>query len=157
MVNQVTVGWLKVLIWLSLCLVWLFCPVLVQAQVKITEVLPAPTQEQVESIELFNEGEQDIDLSGWSVWDVESSSSLIYEFVETEADPILKAGNFLVIEINNKLNNSGDGVILKNLDDEIVDQVEYSNSQSGLSWSFWENDWQWVESSLGEANQADLA
>ncbi len=106
----------------------------VQAQVIINELMPAPSQGQ-EWIELFyppttNQTQAKISLSNWSLWDLETSSSKIFTLTDQEINP----GEYLTIAVTNKLNNSQDGVILKNEAQQIVDQVNYHTSQTDLSW-----------------------
>lgn len=102
-----------------------------QAQVTINEVFPAPEQEG-EWIELFNSLNQEIDLNNWLLEDQLSSPSIIAHIQNQTLPPL----SFLVIELSSaKLNNSGDGVVLKNSQSEIIDQMSYQSSEVGLSWA----------------------
>ncbi len=102
-----------------------------QAQIVINEVFPAPEQGS-EWIELYNTSGQEVALDGWLLEDQLSSPSII-ALIENQ---ILLSQNFLVIELSSaKLNNSADGVILKNSQLEIIDQMNYESSKAGLSWA----------------------
>ncbi|HQM16104.1 MAG TPA: lamin tail domain-containing protein [Candidatus Woesebacteria bacterium] len=104
------------------------------AQVQINEVLPDPTEGE-EAIELIiNSSSQDDGpflLAGWSLWDELNTPSLLHQF-ESEQ---LSSGEFLVVYCHNKLNNGGDGVVLKDNWGEIKDHFSYSETQKGLSYS----------------------
>lgn len=128
----------------------------VQAKVLINEVLPYP-EDGVEAIEIVyvpdNPQDQSINLEGWSIWDELATSSCLYVFGEE----ILSSGDFLIKTFSNKLNNSADGVIIKNLEGEIQDKFSYSSSEKNLSYSrlsFNSNDFFLAVPSLGEENIA---
>ncbi|MBU2543751.1 lamin tail domain-containing protein [Patescibacteria group bacterium] len=103
-----------------------------QAKVVINEVYPAPIDAQ-EWIELYNSSlSETIDLKDWSLFDQLSSPTKIYQFAIEKIEP----NNFLVIKLTSaKLNNSADGVTLKNSLGEIIDEMSYQSSEAGLSWS----------------------
>ncbi len=119
------------MIFIFIILLFLVTTPLVQAQVFINEVFPAPKQGN-EWIELYNTSNQEIDLSNWLIEDQLSSPSIIARIENQTLSP----QGFLVIELlSAKLNNSADGVTLKNSLDEIIDQMSYEKSESGLSWA----------------------
>ncbi|MBD3279542.1 MAG: hypothetical protein GF390_02415 [Candidatus Pacebacteria bacterium] len=123
---------------------------IVQAQVVINEVLPQPSQGQ-ESIELFNSGSATIELTNWSLWDQLSTPGEIFYFNQQA----LRPNQYLVVQVNNKLNNSGDGVTLKNQLDQTIDQMSYTTSQPDQSWARQPNgsgDFILTTSSLGLIN-----
>jgi hypothetical protein len=104
---------------------------LVKAQISINEVSSHPEQSN-EWIELHNISPQEIDLDGWTLEDQLSSPSIITQ-IESQA---LSPQSFLVIELlSAKLNNSADGVTLKNSLGEIIDQMSYEGSEKGMSWA----------------------
>lgn len=109
----------------------LLTPNQARGQIIINEVFPAPKQGN-EWIELYNPSNQEIDLEGWWLEDQLSSPTIIAR-IENEALPSL---DYLVIELSSaKLNNSADGVVLKNPQAEIIDQMSYQKSESDLSWA----------------------
>lgn len=97
----------------------------------ITEVYPAPAQGESEWVELYNRGEAVATLSGWLLMDQISSPSVIHTFDAFEVE----AGQVVVIElVTQKLNNSGDSVLLVNDQNQTVDQLSYTGSTVGQSW-----------------------
>ena len=120
----------KVLCWLILFLN--AAPLkLAQAQVLINEVMANPTEGE-EKIELIINLDTDItqiDLENWSLWDELSQPSSLHQF---ESIQLIKS-QFLVIEINGKLNNNGDSVTLKNSVGEIISKFTYTQTEKGLS------------------------
>lgn len=113
-------------------ILFLVAPLPTHAQVVINEVFPAPKPGSSEWIELYNAGETATQLDGWSLSDQLSSPTVIHTF----SDQTIYSQDFLVIELTSaKLNNSADGVTLKNPSNEIIDQMSYSSSKTGLSWS----------------------
>jgi len=111
--------------------VFLIFPKKAVAQVVIDEVMPNPVSGESEWIKFFNTATLSASLAGWVVEDVLSTPSVIYSFIEGEE---ILGGNFLTINISNKLNNSGDGVILKNSLGEVIDEMSYQSSSQGISW-----------------------
>ena len=100
------------------------------AQIIITEVFPVPSSGS-EWVEIYNNSDQAIDITNWQLEDKLSSPSSIHTFTGS-----ITANSFLVAELaSSKLNNSADGVILKNSTGTVVDQFNYTSSQSDLSWS----------------------
>src|SRR5687768_13012704 len=69
----------------------------------INELHPAPSS-GAEWIELTNTSQAAVSLQGWKLYDQLSSPSLLYEFGAVFLSP----GEFLVVEVGSKLNNSGD-------------------------------------------------
>lgn len=128
----------QVLVWLFACFIACFIkPGWVAAQVVINELYPNPNTGEEEWLELYNAGNQAVELSGWQVWDQLSSSSLVYQFnTSTLFDPQA----LLVINLHNVLNNSGDALTLKNAGEQIIDFLSYSSSTKGQSWSRDPND-----------------
>ena len=99
-------------------------------QVVINEVMPAPSTGN-EWVEVKNTSETAITLSGWKLEDAAGALSPTPPFQSS----IVPAHGLTVFELVNKLNNTGDSVILKNPTQQIVDQLRYSSSSATLSWS----------------------
>ncbi|MFZ2979181.1 MAG: lamin tail domain-containing protein, partial [Candidatus Magasanikiibacteriota bacterium] len=98
----------------------------------INEFVSDPDEGQNEWIELYNIGTSTIDLDGWTLSDGVG--------VISSPTGTIDANGFFVIELSStKLNNSGDIIILKNLNEETVDQVCFGN---------------WIEGCLPEATSA---
>jgi len=89
----------------------------------LNEFVSDPIEGQNEWIELYNAGTSTIDLIGWTLSD---GVGIIASPTGTIDD-----GGFFVIELSsNKLNNSGDIIILKN-EEEIVDVISFGNWDDG--------------------------
>lgn len=104
------------------------------AQVVINEVHPQPVNGP-DWVELYNLGTESVDLTAWTLEDQLSTPSVLTTFSAT----ILTAGEYLVIEVGQKLNNTGDGVVLKTPQGMIQDQMSYSAATLGQSWARWPN------------------
>ncbi|MBD3311330.1 MAG: PKD domain-containing protein [Candidatus Magasanikbacteria bacterium] len=90
------------------------------SSIKINEFVSDPTSGEKEWIELYNSSSSSIDLNDCTLYDgnnqIFAPSSTISEF------------GFLVITLpSSKLNNSGDIIIFKNPNAEIIDQVSYGD------------------------------
>ena len=117
-----------------LCFIWLILKFTtpVKAQVILTEVYPQPETDQLEWIELHNNSTQSATLDSWVIMDQLTTPSIIYQFSSQTLNP----QEYLVISLSsNKLNNSADGVGLIDQEGNLVDQMDYQNSQAKLSWS----------------------
>ncbi len=123
----------------------------------ISEVFPAPDISaesafaQAEWIELYNSGSDPVNLSGWSVYDQLTSSTQLAVLDEITIEP----DDFFVLVLpSQKLNNSGDGVILKNELNQIIDQMSYTFSEHMKSWSYdiESDDWKISSPSPNEPN-----
>lgn len=111
----------------------------------ITELLPNPEgkDSQGEFIELYNQSEETIDLTGWAISDKIGQSK---EFVFPKGSFIPGQG-FVLLNIKEtkiNLNNEGDKIVLKNELGEIIDSVEYKDLKEGLSYSKGQDGWLWV-------------
>lgn len=97
----------------------------------ISEVHPNPLLDLPEWVEIHNPNSVPIDLSGCTLFDQLSSPSLLFEFTATS----IEASASVVIELTSqKLNNSGDSVILYCLESEKISSISYLSSVQGLSW-----------------------
>lgn len=102
----------------------------------INEVYPKPNADEKEWVEIYNDSLEIIDLSGWILMDKLSTPSIIFQFNENLENWQIEPLEFLVIEIeNSKLNNTADGIILINDLGETIDQLDYVNSELGMSFS----------------------
>lgn len=92
----------------------------------INELLPAPSSGKNEWIELYNDTDQAVDLSGWIILNKEGS-----KYSTTSLSGIIDPDDFLVFDnISGSLNNSGDEIILKDPNGQIISQVSYGNFSS---------------------------
>ena len=118
----------------------------------INEFLPAPTSDNKEWVELFNTGDESVNLSGWSLGAGEGTTQrqLI------GSDTILQSGDFLAVTFQkNILNNSGDQIKLLWPDGQIVQLVKYGSAQTGLAAArFNSGQWIWTnQPTPGAANK----
>ena len=113
----------------------------------ITEFLPNPedSDRDNEFIEIYNNGEADIDLEGWIIQD---KTGKIKSFIISEKN-IIKAKSYKVFysdETRIALNNSGDGVMLKDSYENIISESSVSDSaKEDRAYSLGENNkWVWT-------------
>lgn len=93
------------------------------SQIKINEVMPDPDTGD-EWVELYNPTTSSLDLTGGMLCDNRAGTCTI----ATLATTIAPQSWVVVTILGNKLNNSGDSVLLKNPDGTIVDQVTYAGA-----------------------------
>src|SRR5680860_340984 len=112
----------------------------------ITEFLPNPedSDKDYEFIELYNNEKKDVDLKGWTI---EDQAGKVKIFVIPEKN-IIKSKSYKVFysdETGIALNNSGDGVILRDDKENIVSKTPISDSaKEEQSYSLDENgNWVW--------------
>ena len=103
------------------------------ATIRIVEIMPRPLAGEAEWVELLNEGDAAVDLSGWRIGD-ERSSRALWGAIEAGARVVFAvgalsgvAGDVRVLDgrIGNGLHNDGDVVQLIGPDGTVVDSVEY--------------------------------
>jgi hypothetical protein len=117
--------------WTISCITFLFLfKTPLYAQVVINEVGPDPTQGN-DWIELKNTGAAAVNLTGWTLED--SSSPLTP--VPALSNQVVQPQAYLVVEVSNRLNNTGDDVKLKNETGSLIDQFHFASTVTGQSWS----------------------
>ena len=116
-------------------------PVL-KGEIVINEIMadPSPPEglPEVEYIELYNNSSKAINMTGWSLSDKSTSAnlppivippdSLLIICESINQNNLKEYGNVLGLSQWPSLNNSGDQIILKDDNNEIIDLVEYSHS-----------------------------
>lgn len=132
-----------------------FYPPKAQARIIITEVYPNPTTGESEWLELYNDATTSADLTDWILEDQLSTPSIIYNFNDSDLETFkLASYQYLVIELpTSKLNNSADGVTLIDQTGQIIDEMSYSSSTQGQSWSLINGDWYLTEPTSEQENQ----
>jgi hypothetical protein len=107
---------------ISFLLVFLFViPLASSLRINEVELNPVGGSSGREWIELYNENSQQIDISGWIVYDGLSSPTKIFTMPN---NTILQSNLYYIIELNySKLNNDGDFVTLYNSLMQQVDQT----------------------------------
>ena len=102
---------------------------------RITEVMPAPLTGQPEWVELYNPGDQPIDLTGWSLGDTVRTSPLVgtisanARLVISTAELDLSGPVLVVDRIGNGLNNDGDTIAVIDPQGNVVHQIRYGDDQ----------------------------
>lgn len=121
-------------------------PRLYGGDIIINEFLPSPAGSDADGewIELYNQGEDKVNLLSWKLDDSEGGSKP-YKFL---SDFWLEGGMFYVLdrpESGLALNNTGDAVRLYNDLDELADEVEYGAAMEGNSYALEANGkWVWT-------------
>ncbi len=141
------------LIWFCLILSFKSFVLAQNSSIIITEVLPNPEGKDAsgEFIELFNQGETKIDLTGWQIND-NIGQSRVFTF---QAGQFLDPQKFSLLYIGTtkiNLNNEGDGLKLFNQQGDLVDEVVFSETKEGLSYSRNQDVWFWVNPTPGKPN-----
>ncbi|HLC72264.1 MAG TPA: lamin tail domain-containing protein [Candidatus Nanoarchaeia archaeon] len=107
----------------------------------ISEFLPDPdgddraARPDGEWIELYNYGEESLDLRGLLLQDIRNTTLVISD---THLDtPLLAPQSYGVVYLNGQslLNNQGFETIRLSTETHTIDETTYSNSKEGLSWS----------------------
>lgn len=116
-----------------------------------SEIYPNPTKEdnQVEWVELFNSGGEDVNLGNWQLDDAEGGSK---PFTLTDKT-IIKAGSALLIDSKQSklsLANTSDQVRLFNYQGDLISQIEYDESIKGQSYALInienaKSEWLWTK------------
>ncbi len=105
-------------------------------KVRVNELLADPAgSDDFEWIELYNSGEIDVDLFGWTLDDSEGGSKPY----KIDGQTIIKAKNFLVFkreETGLALNNSTDEARLIDPNGIVISNIAYSGTKENISLSF---------------------
>jgi len=95
--------------------------------VVINELVSDPADNEVEWVELYNRTSNVINLTGWTITEGSGAKTEITGNLSSSDN-----GRFLVIEKpKGNLNNNGDIVILRDGQDNLIDQVTYGNWDDG--------------------------
>jgi len=120
----------------------------------INEFLADPLgSDNAEWIELYNSGETDVNLLGWSLDDAEGGSKPF----KLEDQIVIKVNDYLVFnkeETGLVLNNSSDQINLLDPNGQIISSVDYQNPKEDYSNSWFEGGWlETLESTPGAENK----
>ncbi len=123
-------------------------PTIFPDQIFINEILPNPKDsDDAEFIELYNNNSFDVDLTNWQIGDSTTSRYAIK--TSDFADPKIKAKSYFLLPksiINITLNNDSDSVKLYQPNQNLLDQIDYSECFEGQSYNkVSDNNWQWSE------------
>ncbi|MDD2697133.1 MAG: lamin tail domain-containing protein [Candidatus Pacebacteria bacterium] len=129
------------------------------AGVVLNEILPSPEGPDVEQewIEIFNQNNFKVDLSGWQIAD---SSGAVTNYTFPEGI-IINPGEYLILPrpmTKITLNNDGDLIKLIKPNSEITDSAEYKNAPAAESFNRTEAGWFWSKNlTPGLENSIDSA
>jgi len=121
-------------------------------KIRLNEVYP----EGDESIELYNNSDEDIDIIGLDISDISGKTSKY----TISTNLIIRSKTYIKIETKKyfNLNNSGDGVQLKTSQGDLIDKVEYDKSKGvELSYQYFDDGWVWEEPTLSNENVKQIS
>jgi hypothetical protein len=112
----------------------------------INEILPSPkgSDETEEWIEIFNQNDFEVDLSGWKIFDTAGKTTTFIFPAETK----ISAKGFLVLSrptTKITLNNDGDTLNLIQPNNNTVDKVSFEKAPIGQSYNRLGNSWTWSD------------
>ncbi|MBZ9578166.1 lamin tail domain-containing protein [Patescibacteria group bacterium] len=117
-------------------------PVSYPAGVVFSEILPSPEGPDAENewIELYNQNDFEVDLSNWTIQDIQGKTKTY------TLNTKIPANGYLVLlrpETKITLNNTGDGLNLFNPNGEIVDSITSGKASLGQSYNRTQSGWAW--------------
>ncbi len=109
-------------------------PAYASSQVQITKIMAHPTTGE-DWIELYNSQNQSVNMTNWTVSDNSSSMKTLTQTLNPQES--------IQIFLSNRLNNSGDSVILKDSTGLVIDQYTYtSDPGTDICWVQVNTSWQ---------------
>ncbi|SMO34770.1 thermonuclease family protein [Melghirimyces algeriensis] len=103
-----------------------------EGHILLNEVMPDPhTSFKHEFVELYNPGDQPVDISGYIIDDRVGGGSSPYTIPD---GTVIPAKGYWIWEPDYYFNNAGDDVTLKSPDGTIIDQYSYQFSSNDASW-----------------------
>ena len=127
-----------------------YVPKVYSNDIIINEIVPKPKDGvENEFIELYNFGDEDIDLLGWKIDDIRIDGSKAFEITEemsADERTIEVGGYILFYKLKTKiaLNDSGDSVVLIAPDGSVKDTIIYDKAMKGQSFSRFVDGWKWT-------------
>lgn len=119
-------------------------PIIYPSGIVINEILPSAegSDEKEEWIEIFNQNDFEVDLSGWQIVDTIGETKTYTFPEETKISP----QGFLILPrpiAKITLNNDGDGLNLIQPDGKTIDAVNYEKAPRGQSYNRTGEGWLW--------------
>ncbi len=126
--------------------------------IAVNEILPSPEGSDAENewIEIFNQNNFKVDLSGWAITDtIGKTKNYIFP-----KNTIIKVQEFMVLTrpvTKITLNNSGDGLRIIQPNKNIIEEVVFGKAVTGQSYSRIDTNWYWgSDLTPGSANIVKL-
>lgn len=119
-------------------------PLKIFGNILINEIMPSPqgADDQNEWIKLINSNDFEINLSGWSIKDIEGKTTT-YVFPKNTIIPANGSLTLTRPQTKISLNNDKDGLELIKPDGTIADSVRYKKAPTGQSYIRNGDKWQW--------------
>ena len=125
------------------------------SKIRINELLPDPIEKpekNYEYIELYNYGDEEIDLENWEVKDMNILKK--ENGKGKKLSGIIGPKKYLAFYKTVSLNNGGDKIKLFNPNGDEVDGIDYDKAEENFSYSFDGAAWRWTSFlTPGKANQ----
>ncbi len=119
------------------------------ASIRLNEIYPAPPSGESEWIELYNDGNTAINVTGYTLTDLVNNQ---IAFPAATLEPL----SYLIVNSSNILNNGGDTIILKDNEGLILDLTSYTESfNSSKSYAKCQSTNSWVTTSLITKSQSN--
>jgi len=116
------------------------------------EINPLEGVSGKEWIELYNDEEREVDISGWAIWEGLATPKKRYTLPENTT---ISSGEYFVIELSSAriLNNNGDFVTLYDVDETKIDETPelVESESSSKTWQLC-NEWEFLDTTQGEEN-----
>jgi len=132
-----------------------YLPPAVQAQtLAFRELLPRPTGDEVEYLEIVNLSQENINSAGWHIADEAKRDQ-----PSPLPDCLLAPGQIWHLEAKTlglSLNNEAESLYLWQPDGTLVDSVNYTKAPSGAVYRRHENDWGWTENTMSLSSTAPI-
>jgi len=132
-----------------------YLPPAVQAQtLAFRELLPRPTGDEVEYLEIVNLGQENISSAGWHIADEAKRDQ-----PSPLPDCLLAPGQIWHLEAKTlglSLNNEAESLYLWQPDGTLADSVNYTKAPSGAVYRRHENDWGWTENTMSLSSTAPI-
>ena len=123
------------------------------------EMNPKEGGDGKEWLELYNEKDEIIDISGWEIWEGIYGTSGPKRILSIPNETIILGKKFYVIEwTGTKLNNGGDFVILYDNQKDKIDETKTldETSPSIKTWQLCDNSWEFLEATKEEKNNCEI-
>jgi DNA/RNA endonuclease YhcR with UshA esterase domain len=122
-------------------------------KIRINETVPQPASgSKYEFIELYNSGDEDVDLFGWQIDDIDGGSKP-YTIQEGVTIGSKKYLTFYNATTKISLNDSGDSVRLVDPNGDVKSDIDYNKARRGQSYSLFLDGWKWtIKSTPGSKN-----